>query len=123
MSLPADAISVYHLVQDVRLTAILAHRRGGHRAKSSALQMAIAVCLVVLMLLALIHVADGHSTAGAADSCPICVVMHSVVPFVIMAVVMALIRIETQAPELLELRAIIRYWHPSLFTRPPPAGC
>jgi hypothetical protein len=85
--------------------------------------MAIAMCLVVLMLLALVHVADGHSTAIAADRCPICVVMHSVVPFVIMAVVMALIRIETHAPELLELRAIIRYWHPNLFTRPPPAGC
>ena len=122
-SLPPSPNSVYHLVQDVRLTAILAHRRNGHRPRSSALQMAIAVCLVVLMLLALVHVADGHSTAGAADCCPICVVMHSVVPFVIMAVVMALIRIETQAPKLLELRAIIRYWHPNLFTRPPPAGC
>ena len=85
--------------------------------------MAIAVCLVVLMLLALIHVADGHSTAGAADRCPICIVMHSVVPFVIVALVMALIRIGTQAPELLELCAIIRYWHPNLYTRPPPAGC
>ncbi len=85
--------------------------------------MAIVVCLVVLMLLALVHVADGHLTAGAADRCPICVVMHSVAPFVIMAVVMALIRIETHAPELLELREIVRYWHPNLFNRPPPAGC
>ena len=123
MSLPADAISVYHLVQDVRLTAILAHRRDGHRPRSSALRMAIAVCLILLLLVALVHVADGHSAASAADRCPICVVMHSVVPFVIMAVIMALIRIETHAPELLEFRAIIRYWHPTLFTRPPPAGC
>ena len=114
---------MYHLVQDVRLTAILAHRRDGDRPRSSTLQMAIVVCLVVLMLLALVHLADGHSTARAADRCPICVVMHSVVPFVIMAVVMALMRTGTQAPELLELRAIIRFWHPNLFTRPPPAGC
>ena len=123
MSLPAGRISVYHLVQDVKVTAILAHKQDGYRPRPKALQMAVALCLVVLMLVALVHVADGHSTAGAADSCPICVVMHSVVPFVIMAVVMVLIRIEIHAPELLELHAIIRYWHPNLFNRPPPAGC
>jgi hypothetical protein len=46
-----------------------------------------------------------------------------VAPFVIMAVVMALIRIGTHAPDLPEVQAVIRYWHPNLFTRPPPAGC
>jgi hypothetical protein len=36
---------------------------------------------------------------------------------------MALIRIGTRAPELLEIWPVIRYWHPNLFTRPPPASC
>jgi len=87
------------------------------------LQTALAVCLIVLMLLAMVHAADGHSLGSSADSCPICIVMHSVAPFVIMAVVMTLIRIGTHVPDLPEVQAVIRYWHPNLFTRPPPAGC
>jgi hypothetical protein len=105
------------------LTAILSNRRTDHSPKSRTLQMAVAVCLAVLMLLALVHVADAHSATKAADQCPLCVVMHSVTPFVIMALAMVLVRIGIQAPELFEARAIIRYWHPNLFTRPPPAGC
>jgi hypothetical protein len=115
--------SVYYLVQDVALKAILANTRTDHRPKLSALKVMIAVCLVVLMLLALVHVADAHSATNAADHCPLCIVMHTVTPFVIMAVVMVLVRIGTQAPEFSEARAIIRYWHPNLFTRPPPAYC
>jgi hypothetical protein len=114
---------VYYLVQDATLTVILSSCRSDHRPKSRTLQMALAVCLIVLMLLAMVHVADGHSVASSADCCPICIVMHSVAPFVIMAVVMALIRIGTHAPDLPEVQAVIRYWHPNLFTRPPPAGC
>jgi hypothetical protein len=114
---------VYYLVQDVMLTAILAKDRNDHRPRSRTLRMAIAVCLVVVVLLAMVHAADGHSDVSSADHCPICLVMHSVVPFLIIAVVMALIRIGTRAPELLEIWPVIRYWHPNLFTRPPPASC
>ena len=49
--------------------------------------------------------------------------MHSVTPFVAFAASVILIRIGTQAPKSLEVRTIVRYWHPTLFTRPPPAGC
>lgn len=99
---------------------ILSEDRG---SKPRVLKTAIAVCLILLMLLALVHVADAHSIASASDNCPLCIVMHSVVPFLIVAIVMALIRMGTHAPELLEVRALVRYWHPNLFTRPPPAGC
>jgi hypothetical protein len=75
------------------------------------------------MMLALVHVADAHSSSSASDRCPLCIVMHSVVPLLILAVVMALVRVEQYAPELLEIRAIVRYWHPNLFTRPPPVCC
>ncbi len=88
-----------------------------------AFKAVVVVCLVVLMMLALIHVANAHSSSSASDRCPLCIVMHSVVPFLILAVVMALVRLEQYAPELLEIRAIVRYWHPNLFTRPPPACC
>lgn len=121
--LPVRPYYVYYLVQDVALKAILADKPTDHRPKLSAFKAIIAVCLVVLMLLALVHVADAHSANGDADHCPICIVMHTVTAFVIMAVAMVLVRIGTQAPESFEARAITRYWHPNLFTRPPPACC
>jgi hypothetical protein len=42
---------------------------------------------------------------------------------VIMLITVVLVRIEVLALGLLEVRAITRYWHPTLFTRPPPAHC
>jgi hypothetical protein len=38
------------------------------------------------------------------------------------AAVVVLVRIGTQTP-VLAVRPIIRHWHPTLFTRPPPVGC
>ena len=75
------------------LTAIRSNCRSDHRPKSRTLQMALLLFVIVLMLLAMVHVADGHSVASSADGCRLCIVMHSVAPFVIMAVVMALVRI------------------------------
>jgi hypothetical protein len=114
---------VYYLVQDVALKAFLAHAGTDRRPKLNTLQMILVVCLAVLMVLALVHVAAGHSTTSAADNCPLCLVMHSVAPFVVTAIAMVLIRIGTTAPDFFEARAIIRYWHPNLFNRPPPACC
>ena len=111
---------VYYLVQDVALTAILRHLRNDRGSESSTLHLVIVVCLVLLMLLASVHVADGHSTASDADRCPLCIMMHSVAPFAVAVAAIVLIRISTQAPKLIEVRTIIRHWHPTLFTRPPP---
>jgi hypothetical protein len=87
------------------------------------LWVAVAVCLVVLMLLAVVHAAIGHSADTDADHCPLCVVMHSIVPFLVMLVAVLLVRIETASLAFLEIQAIIRFWHSSLFTRPPPLSC
>ena len=83
----------------------------------------MAVCLVLLMLLAVVHVAFAHSVDTDADHCPLCVVMHSVVPFLVMMVAVLLVRIETPIPVLFEIQAIIRHWHSDLFNRPPPISC
>ena len=101
VSLPADAILCTILFRTL-VDSNTVKPSSGHHPKSHALQMAFAACLVVLMLLALVHVADAHSATNGADQCPICTVMHSVTPFVIMAVAMVLVRIGTQAPELFE---------------------
>jgi hypothetical protein len=82
-----------------------------------------ALCLILVALLAVVQVMHLHSAESDADHCPLCIVMHSVVPIAVIVAAVLLVRIETPAPELLEVRAIVRYWHPILFTRPPPTSC
>jgi hypothetical protein len=84
--------------------------------------VATVVCLILLAFLAVIQVTHVHASDSDADHCTFCVVMHSVVPLVVMLVTIVLVRIETRGPALIELPAITRYWHPTLFIRPPPAA-
>ena len=85
--------------------------------------MLTAVCLVLLALLAVAQVVHAHPVQSDADNCPVCVAMHSVVPFVVMVAAPVLVRIETIAPVPLAVNKIILYWYPTLFTRPPPTSC
>jgi len=103
------------------LMDIRAYLRNGLRPKPSALRAAIAVCLVVLLLLGAFHVAIAHSISTDTDHCPICLVMHSVLPFLVMVVAVLLARVGIAAPVLLDVRPIVQYRYPKLFTRPPPA--
>lgn len=105
------------------LISLQAHSRRNFDPKPNTLRTVIGLCLVLLMLLAVVHVAFGHSVATDADHCQLCIVMHSVVPFVVMAVCVVMVRIRTAALMPLEVRSICRSWHPTLFNRPPPAGC
>ena len=104
------------------LRGIQAGLRTGSPAKQSALKVAAVVCLLLFALLAVIQVMHVHASESDADHCPLCVMMHSVAPFVTMLIAVVLVRIGIPTPVISEFRAIIRYWHPTLFTRPPPAG-
>jgi hypothetical protein len=42
---------------------------------------------------------------------------------VFMAAGIVMVRIGTPALARLEVRTVSRYWHPTLFNRPPPAVC
>ena len=105
------------------MTAIRAHLRRHRRPKPSTLGTAAVVCLALLVLLAVAQVVHTHPVDSNGDDCPLCIAMHSVVPLAVMVVVVVLVRFGTAAPVLLEIRTIIRYWYPTLFSRPPPAGC
>ena len=105
------------------MTAIRGHFESNRRLGASAVKTVAVVCLVLLALLAVAQVTHVHAVGSDADHCPLCVVMHSVVPFVIMAASIVMIRLGTAAQPPLEVRTICRYWHPTLFNRPPPAGC
>jgi hypothetical protein len=80
------------------------------------------VCLVLLALLAVAQVAHIHPNDTDADHCPLCIVMHSAAPVTVAAVVVVLVRIGTRAPVIAVRAAVLPYWHPSLFIRPPPVG-
>jgi hypothetical protein len=81
------------------------------------------VCLALLVLLAVAQVVHVHTVDSDADHCPLCIAMLSVAPFVVMAAAVLLVRIDSPAPGWQEIFTIGRYWHPSLFTRPPPVDC
>ncbi len=78
------------------------------------------ICLVMLALLAVVQVAHVHPQDTDADHCPLCMAMHTAVPVAVAAAIVMLVQVGTAAP-VVELRAVLRHWHPSLFTRPPPA--
>lgn len=80
------------------------------------------MCLFLLALLAVAQVAHIHPNDTDADHCPLCIVMHSVVPVVAAAIVIILVRIGVPEPVISVRAAVLPYWHPSLFIRPPPVG-
>jgi hypothetical protein len=110
-------------VEDLSLTTIRAHFESSRRSTPSALTTVAVVCLVLLALLAVAQVTHVHAVGSDPDHCQLCIVMHSVVPFVVFVAGVLLVRIGTAAPVLCETRTIARYWHPILFNRPPPVGC
>jgi hypothetical protein len=104
------------------LEGLRTHFRGGRRAKPFALPVATVVCLILLALLTVVQVAHVHPVNTDADHCPLCILLHTAAPVALTAAIIVLIQIETTAP-VFEARPVTRYWHPQLFTRPPPTGC
>jgi len=92
------------------------------RTKPAAFGAAALVCLILLALLTVVQVAHEHPLGTDADHCPLCIVMHSAAPVAVAAAAVILVKIDTPAP-VFAVRAMVRHWHPTLFTRPPPTGC
>jgi len=95
-------------------------RRVDHR-KPRAFGAAAVLCLTLLALLAVVQVAHMHPLESDADHCSLCIAMHSAAPVAVMAAAVVLVRVGSPAP-VAEARAVVRHWHPKLYTRPPPAG-
>ena len=101
------------------LRGFQAERRKNSRSKPRGFAVATVVCLVLLALLAVVQVAHTHPLNSDADQCPLCIVMHAVAPVTVAAAVITLVQVGRPTP-VFETRAVIRTWHPTLFTRPPP---
>jgi hypothetical protein len=81
----------------------------------------VVVCLALLALLAVAQVAHVHPIGTDADHCPLCIVLHSAAPVAVMAAVLVLVKIEART-SVFAPQTVVRFWHPQLFTRPPPAN-
>ena len=109
-------------VEDGSLTGFKAISRGRLHARFGSWPVVTVVCLVLLALLTVVQVAHIHPVETDADHCPLCIVMHTAAPVAITAAVVVLVQIERAAP-VFRPRTLVRYWHPQLLTRPPPAAC
>jgi hypothetical protein len=104
------------------LTGLQPEYRGSRRRKSNAFGAAALLCLALLAMLALVQVTHTHALESDPDHCSLCIAMHSAAPVAMIAAAVVLVRIGRPAP-LVEARAVVRHWHPKLYTRPPPVGC
>ncbi len=82
---------------------------------------ATVVCLVLLAVMAVLQVAHVHPGVSDADHCPLCIAIHAAAPVAVSVAAVILVQVGTAAP-VVEARAVLRHWHPTLFTRPPPAA-
>ena len=103
------------------MAGLRSYFRGGRQVKPFALPVVTVVCLILLALLTVVQVAHVHPVDTDADHCPLCILLHTAAPVAITAAIIILIQLEPRTP-VFEARPVTRYWHPQLFTRPPPAG-
>jgi len=104
---------------DDSLTGLQADFRRVDRRKPRAFGAAAFLCLTLLALLAVVQVAHMHPLDRDADHCSLCIAMHSAAPVAVMATAVVLVKVGSPAP-VVEARAVVRHWHPKLYTRPPP---
>ena len=105
-------------------------------------QRACAVLCLFLLLFSAAHTVFGHSealkaplagingapgnsvlhalTTDTPDTCAVCVAVTTIVVMAVMALA-APRQTHSRPPVLLELSGTVTGWHPSLFSRPPPA--
>ncbi len=98
------------------------HFRGHHARRRFFFRATVIVCLLLMTLLSVAQVVHTHPNPNAAYTCPLCVTMHTVVPAAAAAALIILVELGTPVP-VSEGRALVRYWNPKLFTRPPPGAC
>ncbi len=98
------------------------HLRGHNAHKRIFVIAATVLCLLLLTLLAAAQAVHTHTNPNDAYTCPLCVAMHTVVPAAMAAALIILVQVGIPAP-VSKARALIRYWNPKLFTRPPPSDC
>jgi uncharacterized membrane protein YqhA len=104
------------------LTGFEAHFRRKRDARRGFLPAIAVVCLVLLALLAVAQVTHLHPNQSDAGHCPLCIVMHTVVPAAAAAAVIVIVQLGASAPQADPI-LIARQRQSRLFIRPPPVSC
>ena len=104
------------------LTGLQTHLRGKRGHRKGHLPLAAMLCVLLISLLAFIQVTHEHKIGEDTSHCPLCVLLHSAAPVTPTPAVVVLVPVRIAAP-IFKPRALVRYWHPKLLTRPPPDGC
>ena len=94
-------------------------RQGGRQKLKPVL---VGLCLILLALLSVAQVAHLHSNPTDADHCQLCIVMHSLVPVVQLAIAIVLVQLGDPAPQLEPTLTACQFLS-TIFIRPPPASC
>ncbi|MGB6973260.1 MAG: hypothetical protein WBD67_01120 [Terracidiphilus sp.] len=98
-------------------------RPGKARSPQNRGVVAIAVlCLALLAMLSVAQAVHTHENPTAADHCPLCITMHTVVPTAVAVIALILVQV-AQAPLVLGVQVASRQRLPQLFIRPPPVFC
>ena len=82
----------------------------------------VGLCLVLLALLSVAQVAHLHSNPTDADHCQLCIVMHSLVPVIELAIAIVLVELGASAPQVEPTLTACQFLSP-VYIRPPPASC
>jgi len=80
------------------------------------------LCLVLLAMLTVAQVTHLHPDQSDADHCPLCIVMHTVVPVAAAAAIILIVQLGASTPQA-EPIVIARHRQIRLFIRPPPVSC
>ena len=104
------------------MTGLKAYFRGKRSIWHGFLPAVAVLCLVLLALLAVAQVTHLHANDTDADHCQLCIVMHTVAPVAIAAVVIVMVQLGVSAPQA-EPIVVVRRPQFRLFIRPPPVSC
>ena len=96
------------------------NRQGVESGRAWAWRATSLICVVLLTLLTFVQVAHVHPAATDADHCPLCVVMHSAAPVAAVAAAIHIVHGSAPVPVRV-VHGVVRRWHCTMFSRPPPA--
>lgn len=103
----------------VSVTGDPIHSGDRRHARATIFSLVGVFCLLLSSLLTVIQVTHTHPIGADTSTCPLCVVLHSAAPVTPTAAVVVIVSFG-QAIPVPRPRALVRFWRPKFFTRPPP---
>ena len=104
------------------MAGLKAYFQGKRSAGHGFLPAVAILCLVLLSWLVIAQVTHQHANSTDADHCQLCMILHTVAPAAVAAIVIIMVQLGTSAPQS-EPIVVVRQRQSRLFIRPPPVSC